>query len=302
MFEWLDPYKKQFRELWEKLDTRARIIIGAVLVAIVFFMIFMVFMTGGTQYTTLFSNLTARDANSIVQRLEESNISYQLEDNGRTIQVGSDVVHNVRLEMAGEGLPSQGVVGFEIFDQSSFGTTDFERQVNFYRALGGELSRSIQGITAVEYARVQITAPKESIFVQEEQPAEASVLLKIIPGYSLNQSQVRAISNLVASSVQGLEDNNVTVVDTDGNLLTSNIDQENNSYSDQHTMRQFEIESEFANGLKQDLRTVLSRVLGPDNYTLQVKAKLNFDQREVESKEYSPVVGDEGIARSREEH
>ncbi len=301
MFEWLKPFIQQFKELWGKLSTSARVIIVAGVIGVILALIFMVTLTGNSQFQVLFSNLEARDANAIVQSLEENGTPYRLENEGRTILVSSDVVYPTRLQMAGEGLPSQGVVGFEIFDQSSFGTTDFERRVNFYRAIGGELSRSIQGVNAVDYARVQITAPRESIFAEEEQAAEASVLLRILPGYRLQENQVRAIANLVASSVQGLDPNNVTIIDTDGNLLASSADAGDGSLNSQITMNQFEIERNFAEGLRQDLKTLLTKVLGPDNYTIQVKAKLNFDQREVESKEYTPVVGDEGIVRSRQE-
>ncbi|MFP4016978.1 MAG: flagellar basal-body MS-ring/collar protein FliF [Halanaerobiales bacterium] len=301
MFEWLKPFTEQFKELWGNLSRQARVIIGAAVVGVIALLIYMVAMTGATQYQVLFSNLDPTDANAIVQSLEESNTPYRLENEGRTILVPQDVVYQTRIEMAGEGLPAQGAVGFEIFDQSSFGTTDFERRVNFYRAIGGELSRSIQDLNAVEYARVQITAPRESIFIEEEQPAEASVLLKIAPGYRLRGSQVQAIANLVASSVQGLETNNVTIIDTEGNLLTSSVNEDSSIINSQLAMNQFEIERKFAEGLKQDLKLLLSRVLGPDNYTLQVKAKLDFDQREVESKEYTPVVGDEGIIRSQQE-
>ncbi|MFP4661048.1 MAG: flagellar basal-body MS-ring/collar protein FliF [Halanaerobiales bacterium] len=301
MFEWLKPFIEQFKELWGNLSRQARVIIGAAVVGVIILLIYMVTITGTQQYQVLFSNLDPTDANAIVQRLEESDTSYQLENEGRTILVPQDVVYQTRIAMAGEGLPAQGAVGFEIFDQSSFGTTDFERRVNFYRAVGGELSRSIQDLNAVEYARVQITAPRESIFIEDEQPAQASVLLKIAPGYRLQNSQVQAIANLVASSVQNLNTDNVTIIDTEGNLLTNSMDGDSSVFNGQVTMNQFEVERKFAEGLKQDLKVMLSRVLGPDNYTLQVKAKLDFDQREVESKEYEPVVGEDGIIRSQEE-
>lgn len=300
MFDWLRNYIEQFKELWGNLDRRAKIIIGIGVFSVFLALTFLILWSGNTEYQTLFSKLEPTDADAIVKRLEETNIPYRLEDNGQTIKVSADIVHKTRLQMAGEGLPSRGVVGFEIFDQSNFGTTDFERKVNYYRAISGELSRSIQAMDNVDYARVQITAPKESIFVEEEQPAEASVLLSLAPGYKIKASQVRAISNLVASSVQGLNTDKVTIVDTSGNLLTGMLEQESTLES-QLTMNQFEIERQFADGLKQDLRMMLSRILGPDNYTVQVKAKLNFDKREIESKEYSPVIGDEGIARSVQE-
>ncbi len=301
MFDWIKPYAKQLKELWGNINTRAKVIVITISLCVIISLLYLIIWNGTPQYQTLFNNLAASDADAILQRLEEDGVEYRLSDNGQAILVSSNVLHKTRLQMAGEGLPSQGIVGFEIFDQSSFGTTDFERKVNFYRALGGELSRSIQVMDAVDYARVQITAPEESIFVEEDRSAQASVLLKIVPGNRLNEANVRAITNLVAGSVQGLEVGSVTIVDTAGNLLTS-INEKDGLMNSQFSMQQFEIERQFSKGLKQDLRLLLTKVLGPNNYTLQVKTKMNFDQHEVESKEYSPIIGEEGIVRSQQEH
>ncbi|MFP4016020.1 MAG: flagellar basal-body MS-ring/collar protein FliF [Halanaerobiales bacterium] len=299
MTEWLKTYTEQFKEIWGKMNSRAKAIIIAVTTLVFFALIYMMISSGSSNYQVLFSNLAASDADTIIQSLEEDNIAYRLEDNGSTILVSEEMVHRTRLDMAGQDLPSSGVVGFEIFDQSSFGTTDFERNVNYYRAISGELSRSIQGMDSVDYARVQITAPRESIFAEEEQAAEASVLLRLASGQRIGEAQVRAISNLVASSVQGLDANNVTIVDTAGNLLTAGFNSEDSA--GQVNMERFEVERDFSEALREDLNLLLSRVLGPDNFTVQVQAKLNFDQREVESREFSPVVDDEGIVRSEQE-
>jgi len=295
----LGAYIKQFKELLNHLNKRAKLIIGSGLLVIII-IILLLYLNGVIYYQPLFSQLNSSDADAILKKLEESGIPYQLGDEGRTILVPADQVYKTRLEMAGVGLPNQGIVGFEIFDQSKFGTTDFERKVNFYRALGGELSRSIQALDVVEFAKVQITAPRDSLFIEEEQPAQASVLIKTKPGYKLKESQVRAISNLVASSVQELEPGRVTIIDTAGNLLTDGID-EGSIYSNQLTVNQFEIQHRFEEALESDLRSLLTRVLGPGNFTIQVVASLNFDQREVESKEYIPVIEDEGIIRSYQE-
>jgi flagellar M-ring protein FliF len=301
MGDWLKAYIEQLKDLWNNLNNRAKLVIGLGVVGVFFVLVFIIIWSGSNiHYQTLFSQLQPRDADAIIKRLDEEGIPYRLTDDGQTIMVSSDIVHKTRLEMAGVGLPSQGVVGFEIFDQSSFGTTDFERKVNFYRALSGELSRSIQAMDGVDYARVQITAPKESLFIEEEEPAEASVLLRLASGFRLDQIQIRAITNLVASSVQGLTPDRVTVVDTAGNLYTRNFN-DNNLLTGQLALNHFEIERQFEEGLKSDLRSMLTKILGPDNYTVQVKVSLNFDQREVESKEYYPVVGEEGIVRSRQE-
>ncbi|MGM0411011.1 MAG: flagellar basal-body MS-ring/collar protein FliF [Bacillota bacterium] len=299
MGEWLQKYINQLKELWGKLNKRAKIIIGVSALAIMLALIFLIVFSGEGKYTSLYQDLSAEDADAIVERLNENNIDYKLANNGSTILVPENRVHEVRLDMAGEGLPDQGMVGFEIFDQSNFGTTDFERQVNFYRALGGEMSRTIQDMEIIDYARVQITAPEESLYTDEEKPSEASVLIKVKSGYNIGENEIQAISNLVAGGVQGLDKGNVTIVDSNGNLLSNNSGDGSIS-SNEMTLNQIELEREFENNLKSDLNSMLTKVLGPGNFSVQVNAKLNFDQRETESKTYSPVVDDEGIVRSEE--
>ena len=299
MGEWLQKYITQLKELWENLNNRAKIIIGVLGVAMIVAFVFLIMAGSSSNFKPLFGDLSSQDANAIVERLEEQNINYKLADNGSTILVPENKVHEVRLDMAGEGLPDQGMVGFEIFDQTNFGTTDFERQVNFYRALGGEMSRTIQNMDIIEYARVQVTAPQESLYIEEEKPSEASVLLGIKQGYNISQNEIAAISNLVAGGVQGLSTDNVTIVDTNGNLL-SDTSGDSGINSTEMTSNQFQMQRDFENRLKSDLRSMLIKVLGPGNFTVQVNAQLNFDQRVTESKSYSPVVDDEGIVRSQE--
>ncbi len=301
MGEWLSQYLEQLQELWERLNTRAKIVIGIVSAGVLGVLVFLIAWSGNADYEILFNQLNSSDASAIVNQLEEQGLPYRLENGGQTILVPTNSVHRTRLDMAAEGLPTQGAVGFEIFDTSQFGTTDFERRVNYYRALGGELARSIQAMDAVDFAKVQITAPEDSLFIEEERPAEASVLLKFRPGFNISNNQIKAISNLVASGVQGLNPDKVTIVDTNGNLLSARIDQDLNALnSGQMSMSQFDIQREFEAGLQRDLNRMLTRVLGPGNFTVQVNARLNFDQREVESKTYSPVTDDEGIIRSQE--
>ncbi|HHU92557.1 MAG TPA: flagellar M-ring protein FliF [Halanaerobiaceae bacterium] len=301
MSDWLKDYIEQIKEIWAKLNKRTKIIIGISTFILITAFIFIIF-SGGPDYQVLFNQLDPADANAIIEELEGQGISYQLRDGGRTILVPANQVYKTRLNMAGKGLPTQGVVGFEIFNQSSFGTTDFERNVNYYRALNGELSRSIQALDVVEHARVQITAPRESLFIEEEKNAEASVLLKLAPNYNISKEQIKAIARLVASAVPGLDPENVTIVDTAGNLLSDLIYEDELSVFNQRlTLTQFELQNQLSNQIRNDLIRLLSRVLGPDNFTVHVKVKLNFDQREVESKLFSPVVGDEGIVRSQQE-
>lgn len=300
MVEKLKEYFNQLRELFGKLDIKARVIIGIVTGVVLIGLLFLIFSDTGQDYQPLFQQVSTEDANAIVEELEARDVSYRLADGGRTIMVPSDDVHNMRLQMAGEGLPQQGLVGFEIFDDTSFGTTDFERRVNLYRAMGGELSRSIQNMNSIDFARVQITAPEQSLFVDEESPAKASVMLELNPGVRLTNSQAQAIGNLVASSVPDLSPENVTIVDTSGNLLTPDFNDDDFS-SREMTSNQRETESNYEKELRNRLKTMLTRILGPDNFTIQVSARMNFDQRERESVTYLPVVEDDGIPRSTQE-
>ena len=167
MSDWLKDYIEQIKEIWSKLNKRIKIIIGTSAFILIIAFIFII-LNGGPEYQVLFNQLDPADANAIIQELEGQGIAYRLQDAGRTILVPANLVYKTRLNMAGKGLPTQGVVGFEIFNQSSFGTTDFERNVNYYRALSGELSRSIQALNAVEYARVQITAPEKAFLLKRK--------------------------------------------------------------------------------------------------------------------------------------
>src|SRR5690554_963442 len=253
MSDWLKDYIEQIKEIWSKLNKRTKIIIAISALVLITSFIFIIF-SSGPEYQVLFNQLDPVDANAIIEELEGQGIDYQLRDAGRTILVPANLVYKTRLNMAGQGLPTQGVVGFEIFNQNSFGATDFERNVNYYRALNGELSRSIQALDAVEYARVQITAPRESLFIEEEKSAEASVLLKLIPDYNISREQIKSIAKLVSSAVPGLEPENVTIVDTAGNLLSDLLkEDEMQGFNQRLTMSQFELQTQLSNQIRNDL-------------------------------------------------
>ena len=298
MGEWLGEYFGEIKKIWNGLNSRAQIVIGISVVSVLIGLLILVMAGRTSDYQILFSQLDSRDANEIVENLEDRGIPYRLSEGGTTIKVPADQLHKTRLQMAGEGLPHQGVVGFEIFDESQFGTTDFDRQVNYYRALGGELSRSIQTMESIEFARVQVSAPEESLFIEEQEPAKASVLLELRPGVSLGHDQVEAITNLVASGVSGLEPDKVTVVDSRGTLLTADSGEDSGRIDYSSNL---DYQRQFERGLQNDLERLLSRVLGPGNFSVQVRANLNFDQSESEAKTYTPVVDDSGILRSEEE-
>lgn len=297
MAEFFAKYKEEIQNTWEKLNKNVQILIVVIIIIMAGAFGYLIFQGTSTDYQPLFTNLSTNDTAAIVERLDENNVDYHLGGDGNTVLVPESEIYRLRLDMASAGLPDQGVVGFEIFDSSEFGTTEFERKVNYYRALGGELSRSIQSISGIEFARVQITPPEESLFIEEEKSATASVMVKLNPGYKMSHDQVRAVQNLVASGVQDLPLNQVTIVDTNGNLLSQGNDPDDNNWSDPQN---FALQQEFESALKSDLTALLTKVLGPNNFAVQVNADLNFDQRQAESKTYSPVVDDSGIIRSEE--
>ncbi len=170
-------------------------------------------------FRPLYTGLAPEDAGPVVQKLKEDGVAYKLSDNGTAISVPDDRVAELRLEMAGAGLPKSGRIGFELFDKTNFGITEFAEHVNYRRALEGELERSVMSVAEIEQARVHISLPQDSVFTESRQPAKASVLIKIRRGAVLPDSAMPAITNLVASAVEGLSPDNVAVLDMRGNLL-----------------------------------------------------------------------------------
>src|SRR5580704_13698140 len=168
----------------------------------------------------LYTALSPEDASAMVTKLRESGVGYKVGENGTSILVPEARVAELRLEMAGLGLPKTGRIGFEIFDKTNFGITDFAEHVNYRRAVEGELERSIMAIAEVQQARVHVTLPKDSVFTDSREPAKASVLVGLRAGSSLSPQNVIAITNLVSSAVEGLSPESISVVDVHGNLLS----------------------------------------------------------------------------------
>src|SRR4051795_5717313 len=171
-------------------------------------------------FKALFTGMSSEDAAAIVQKLKESGTEFRLGANGASVLVPEARVDELRLEMSGAGLPKTGRVGFELFDKTNLGITDFTEHVNYRRALEGELERSIKTVSSIEQARVHLTFPKESVFLDFREPAKASVLVSTRPGAHLAGQNVQAISNLVASAVEGLAPDAVSILDMQGNLLS----------------------------------------------------------------------------------
>src|SRR5438270_1466351 len=171
-------------------------------------------------FKPLFTGVVAEDAGPLLAKLRESGAEYRLADNGTTVMVPSGRVAELRIEMASAGLPKSGRIGFELFDKTNFGASEFTEQVNYQRAVEGELERSVMSIREVELARVHITPAKDSLYVESRQSAKASVLVKLKRAGTLTSQNVAAIAQLAASAVPGLSADQVSVVDTNGTLLS----------------------------------------------------------------------------------
>jgi len=235
------------------------------------------------EYKVLFANLDERDGGAIVTALTQMHVPYRFADNGGALLVAAGQVHETRLQLASQGLPRGGSIGFELLDQSHFGASQFSEQITYQRGLEGELARSIEAMHSVQRARVHLAMPRQSLFIRDRQPPTASVLLNVYPGRSLSDSQVSAIAWLVASSVPGLSAEQVSIVDQNGRLLSAPASDARGMDADQ--MRYVrEVEQRTV----ERVLTLLNPLLGADNVHAQASADVDFAQREQTSEVYRP--------------
>lgn len=235
------------------------------------------------KYKVLFSNLDDRDGGAIVTALGTMNVPYKYNDTGTALLVPADRVYDARLQLASQGLPRGGSVGFELMDNARFGASQFAEQINYQRGLEGELARSIESMHTVQHARVHLAMPRQSLFVRERQPPTASVLLNVYPGRSLSDTQVSAISWLVASSVPELTAENVSIVDQNGRLLSAPTGEGRGMDADQMRMVR-----ETEQRTVERILTILNPLVGPGNVHAQASAEMDFSRREETSEVYRP--------------
>lgn len=253
--------------------------------AVIALMIGLVLWGQKPEYRVLFSNFSDRDGGAIVTSLQTANIPYRIAEGGNAILVPADKVHEIRLKLAAEGLPKGGNVGFELMENQKLGISQFLEQVNFQRALEGELARSIQSISAVQAARVHLALPKSSVFVRDQQKPTASVLLNLHPGRSLDQQQVSAIVHLVASSVPDLPPKNVTIVDQAGNLLS-----ENNKPAGANTLdpTQLKYVQDLQQNIAKRIESIITPIVGLNNVRAEATADVDFSTSEQAAEIYKP--------------
>jgi len=240
-----------------------------------------------------YANVAPEDAAQIVEKLKEQKIAYRVFANGTGIMVPADKVYEVRLSMAGSGIPRGGTVGFEIFDETKFGISQFVQKLNYQRALQGELARTIKQFREVVDARVMIVMPKESVFVEETKPPSASVLLKTRS--RLSQDKVAAVVHLVSSAVEDLTPNRVTVVDSTGKVLSAGVPEE--QAPENMASKQLEYKLAYEQNLSRRIQTMLEPVVGEGKVIVRASADMDFSQVDVNEEIFDPEVQ---VVRSRQ--
>ncbi|HBA84870.1 MAG TPA: flagellar M-ring protein FliF [Verrucomicrobia bacterium] len=287
----------QLKEIWRHFGVNQKfsVIVGLIIIAASIGGV--LYWSSRPDFQLLYSGLSLKDASSVREQLSDEKIPYQLKDSGRTILVPAQDVYRGRLLLAAQGLPKDNSTGFELFEQPKFGLTDFAQQVNYQRALQGELERTIMTMSGIEAARVMLVLPKERLFsTEDEKKASASILLTLSGGASLAPGQVQSIAQLVGSSVPGLDPAAITITDQRGQLLS----QRSGASDDQSQQAgdQLAMQSKLEALLAQKAQDMLDKAMGPGRSIVRVNAVLDFSKIERRSEQYDAegrVVRSEAI-------
>ncbi|MGB9771290.1 MAG: flagellar basal-body MS-ring/collar protein FliF [Candidatus Kapaibacteriota bacterium] len=286
----------QISNFLSKLSIAQKILLFGITFSVLFGLIYLVVQTSTkVEYATLFTQLDPTEAGKIVEKLKEKKIQYKLEDNGTTILVDKNKVYDTRISIAAEGLPESGVVGYEIFDKTNLGMSEFVQKLNYRRALEGELAKTIGSLSGVKKARVHIVIPEKALFAAEQKQPTASVTLQLAGENALSRLNIRGIQNLVASSVEGLTPNNVTVVDHRGRIISESDIDPNSMLGKTQTQHEQQIRVE--QYLTNKVQSLLDGVLGPGNSEVRVSAELDFTQIEKTITDFNP---DKQVVRSEQ--
>ena len=276
---------QNIKAFYDRLPTKQRVGIGLVMLGSILSLILITYWAQRTEYGLLFGNLPETAANEVVQILQTENIGYQLKDGGSSVYVPQDMVSDLRLRFAGEGIVSDGSSGYEIFDQNTLGMTDFMQKLNLKRALEGELARTISGIEQVDAARVHLVIPERSPFRETQAPATASVVVDLKGNSSLSLAHIEGMVSLVAGAVEGLEPNDVNILDANGALLSDPNAGDNET---QLTTNQLRLQTEKEAYLSNKAQTLLDQMLGPGNSILRVNLELDFSRAVRENSTIDP--------------
>ena len=277
--------RMNFAELIRRLSWRQRIFLLAAVLGVGGGLYQFIHWNQERDYKPLLTGLAPEDAGAVTAKLKELGVEYRLREDGGEILVSSTRVAEVRLQLAAENLPRTGRIGFELFDKTNFGASEFTEQVNYQRAVEGELERSVMSIREVELARVHITPAKDSLYTEARQPAKASVLVKLRRASGLSAQNVAAITQLAASAVPGLSADQVSVLDTSGNLLNRPHPHSGDGDSSEATL-------EYRKSVERDLQNkaaqTLEPLLGADHFRVGVSAEVDLTSGDQSEEIYDP--------------
>ncbi len=277
----------QLKQLLARLTLTQKIVIGAVALLVIAGLFGLQHWNREKDFKPLYSALAQEDAAAVLAKVRESGTEFRLADGGSSVLVPSSKVAELRLQLAAAGVPRSGRIGYELFDKANFGASDFAEQVNYHRALEGELERSVMALAEVEQARVHITFPKESIFLESRQPAKASVLVKLRPGAALSPQNVTAICQLTASAVEGLQADAVSVVDMRGSLL-SRPRRPASPDDVEPSQGALEYRQQIERDLLTKIDTTLEPLLGADKFRAGVSVECDFTSGEQSDETFDP--------------
>ena len=252
------------------------------------------------QFGVLYANLQQEDAAQVLGQLRKLKVPYRVSAGG-TIEVPSDTVAELRLDLAAAGMPTGGQTGFELLDRTRVGLSDFGERLNYQRALQGELARTIAHLESVEQARVHLALPQERLYADEQERATASVVLGLRSGRRVDPTQVRSIVHLVSGAVEGLAPESVTILDTEGRLLSQPDDTGLGGVGLAAASNQLQLQREYEREVERAVQSMLDRVVGPGKSIVRASATMDFDRVETETELYQPAGESSGVLESRTE-
>jgi flagellar M-ring protein FliF len=270
--------------MFSQFSINQRMVVLVALAGSVAVLIAVALWTQQPDMQVLFTNLTGEDAAAIIDKLKEAKVPYETSGGGTTVLVPSAQVHELRLQLATQGLPHGGGVGYEIFDRTSIGMSEFVQKLNYRRALQGELARTIAQMPEVERARVHLAIPERRLFANEQDRARASVVLSLRNGYMLSKAQVQGVVHLVSSSVEGLQARDVTVVDGHGRLLSGSTADETIGL----TSSQLEYQRTVEKDIETRIQTMLERIVGQNKAVVRVSSVIDFRKIETTEERFDP--------------
>jgi flagellar M-ring protein FliF len=285
----MEEIKKNLLALWKGLSAQRRLsLIGSFLLSLAVLSA-VVYFASKPKLTLLYGGLSPAEAGKVTEYLDGKKITYDVSDGGHTIMVPAQEVYSVRLGLASQGIPSNSDsgVGFELFDKPTFGESDFMQRANYYRALQGELARTIKQLDEVQNARVLIVVPEDKLFGQDHQEAKASVFLQMQEGRSLSSSQLQAIRFLVANGVEGLQPEHVAVIDSTGRAMADSDDSSVGAEG-QVTDKQRQARADLEKYLEGKAQSMLDQVLGPGQAVVRVASEIDYSQLQETSEIYDP--------------